>query len=89
MKKLTTNSKLIGCLMGLSIVALGTGCTDSDYDLSSVDSTIGVGGEGRVFKNRIKIWYKKWCYIGVSKLLIFNTLVYKIVLCKFAQLAGF
>ena len=38
MKKLTTNSKLIGCLMGLSIVALGTGCTDSDYDLSSVDS---------------------------------------------------
>ena len=36
MKKLTTNSKLIGCLMGLSIVALGTGCTDSDYDLSSV-----------------------------------------------------
>lgn len=44
---------------------------------------------GRVFKNRIKIWYKKWCYIGVSKLLIFNTLVYKIVLCKFAQLAGF
>ena len=40
--------------------------------------------KGRVFKNRIKIWYKKWCYIGVSKLLIFNTLVYKIVLCKFA-----
>ena len=40
--------------------------------------------EGRVFKNRIKIWYKKWCYIGVSKLLIFNTLIYKIVLCKFA-----
>ena len=40
--------------------------------------------KGRVFKNRIKIWYKKWCYIGVSKLLIFNTLIYKIVLCKFA-----
>lgn len=39
---------------------------------------------GRVFKNRIKIWYKKWRYIGVSKLLIFNTLIYKIVLCKFA-----
>ena len=28
---------------------------------------------GRVFKIRIKIWYKKWCYIGVFKLLIFNT----------------
>ena len=40
--------------------------------------------EGRVFKNRIKIWYKKWCYIGVSKLLTFNTLTYKIALCKFA-----
>ena len=40
--------------------------------------------KGRVFKNRIKIWYKKWCYIGVSKLLIFNTLTYKIALCKFA-----
>ena len=37
----------------------------------------------RVFKNRIKIWYKKWCYIGASKLLIFNTLTYKIALCKF------
>ena len=39
--------------------------------------------KGRVFKNRIKIWYKKWCYIGASKLLIFNTLTYKIALCKF------
>ena len=40
--------------------------------------------KGRMFKNRIKIWYKKWCYIGISKLLIFNTLIYKIALCKFA-----
>ena len=32
---------------------------------------------GRLFKIRIKIWYEKWCYIGVSKLLIFNTLIYK------------
>ena len=36
--------------------------------------------KGRLFKIRIKIWYKKWCYIGVFKLLIFNTLIYKIVL---------
>ena len=36
--------------------------------------------KGRVFKIRIKIWYKKRCYIGVSKLLIFNTLIYKIAL---------
>ena len=35
---------------------------------------------GRLFKIRIKIWYKTWCYIGVFKLLIFNTLIYKIVL---------
>ena len=39
--------------------------------------------QGRLFKIRIKIWYKKWCYIGVFKLLIFNTLIYKIVLWKF------
>ena len=44
----------------------------------------GTAPTGRVFKNRIKIWYKKWCYIGVSKLLIFKSLIYKIVLCKFA-----
>ena len=43
-----------------------------------------IAPRGRVFKNRIKIWYKKWCYIGVSKLLIFNTLIYKIVRCEFA-----
>ena len=36
--------------------------------------------EDRLFKIRIKIWYKTWCYIGVFKLLIFNTLIYKIVL---------
>ena len=27
-----------------------------------------------------KIRYKKWCYFGAAKLLIFNTLTYKIVL---------
>ena len=39
---------------------------------------------GRVFKIRIKIRYKKWCYFGAVKLLIFNTLIYKIVLLIFA-----
>ena len=27
-----------------------------------------------------KIQYKKWCYFGTAKLLIFNTLIYEIVL---------
>ena len=27
-----------------------------------------------------KIRYKKWCYFGAAKLLIFNTLIYEIVL---------
>ena len=31
-----------------------------------------------------KIRYKKWCYFGAAKLLIFNTLIYEIVLWKFA-----
>ena len=64
---------------------------DKGYDVhgvirrSSVDYRERIAHlEGRVFKNRIKIWYKKWCYIGVSKLLTFNTLTYKIALCKFA-----
>ena len=55
------------------------GADENYYRKISGDTLVG-----RVFKNRIKIWYKKWCYIGVSKLLIFNTLVYKMVLCKFA-----
>ena len=27
-----------------------------------------------------KIRYKKWCYFGAAKLLIFNTLIYEIAL---------
>ncbi len=26
--------------------------------------------EGRVFKIRIKIWYKKWCYIGTVRIFL-------------------
>ena len=36
-----------------------------------------------LFKERFfesKIRYKKWCYFGAAKLLIFNTLIYEIVL---------
>ncbi len=51
--------------------------------------------KGKSFKNSIikllslqvgcskfesKIRYKKWCYFGAAKLLIFNTLIYEIVL---------
>ena len=31
-------------------------------------------------KSESKIRYKKWCYFGAAKLLIFNTLIYEIVL---------
>lgn len=48
-----------------------------DEDLKQLGEVVVTG---RLFKIRIKIWYKKWCYIGVFKLLIFNTLIYKIVL---------
>lgn len=46
MKKINYQTKFIGCLLALGFAAVGTGCTDNDYDLSDVDGTIGVGGEG-------------------------------------------
>lgn len=46
MKKDINNSKLIACMLALGFIAVGAGCTDSDYDLSNVDTTIGVGSDG-------------------------------------------
>ena len=65
----------------LSLSGEYNGMQMSAADITAMGALSGAGQHGgRVFKIRIKIWYKKWCYIGVSKLLIFNTLIYKIVL---------
>ena len=44
--------------------------------LKDVNKTYQVGCS----KFESKIRYKKWCYFGAAKLLIFNTLIYEIVL---------
>lgn len=36
---------LIG-ILSLGFLAIGSGCSDSDFDLSDIDTTIGVGGDG-------------------------------------------
>lgn len=46
MSKRINNSKIVACMLALGFMAVGSGCTDSDFDLSSIDSTIGLGGEG-------------------------------------------
>lgn len=46
MKKDINSSKLIACMLALGFLTVGSGCTDSDYDLSNVDTTIGVGSDG-------------------------------------------
>lgn len=46
MKKDINSSKLIACMLALGFLTVGAGCTDSDYDLSNVDTTIGVGSDG-------------------------------------------
>ena len=39
------NAKTICLVAAVSCVAMGTvSCTDSDYDLSNVDMTVGLGG---------------------------------------------
>ena len=48
MKKDINDSKLIACMLALGFLVAGTGCADSDYDLSNVDTTIGVGSDGLV-----------------------------------------
>jgi len=46
MSKRINNSKNVACMLALGFMAVGSGCTDSDFDLSSIDSTIGLGGDG-------------------------------------------
>ncbi len=46
MQKNINNPKLLACMLALGFLAVGAGCTDSNYDLSNVDSTVGVGGDG-------------------------------------------
>ena len=41
MSKRINNSKIVACMLALGFMAVGSGCTDSDFDLSSIDSTIG------------------------------------------------
>lgn len=45
MKKKTFSSKLF-LILGTAAVVGFSGCTDNDYDLSEIDSTIGIGGDG-------------------------------------------
>lgn len=45
MKKKTFSSKLF-LILGTAAVVGFYGCTDNDYDLSEIDSTIGIGGDG-------------------------------------------
>ena len=46
MSKRINNSKIVACMLALGFMAVGSGCTDRDFDLSSIDSTIGLGGDG-------------------------------------------
>lgn len=45
MKKRTFSSRLF-LVLGIAAVVGFSGCTDNDYDLSEIDSTIGIGGDG-------------------------------------------
>lgn len=39
---------MLVCLLSFSLLGIGSGCTDNDFDLSKIDSTIGIGGDGLV-----------------------------------------
>lgn len=45
MKKDISKSSILTCLLSLGLLSLNTGCKDSDFDLSNIDSTIGIGGD--------------------------------------------
>lgn len=44
MKSDINKSKMLVCLLSCGMLTLGTGCTDNDFDLSKIDTTIGIGG---------------------------------------------
>lgn len=46
MKNDSSKSKMLVCLLSCGLLTLGTGCTDNDFDLSKIDTTIGIGGDG-------------------------------------------
>ncbi len=46
MHKGINNSKIVACMLALGFMSVGTSCTDNDYDLSNIDSTVGLGGDG-------------------------------------------
>ena len=46
MKNDSNKSKMLVCLLSCGLLTLGTGCTDNDFDLSKIDTTIGIGGNG-------------------------------------------
>ena len=45
MKSDINKSKILVCLLSCGMLTLGTGCTDNDFDLSKIDTTIGIGGD--------------------------------------------
>lgn len=46
MYKGINNSKIVACMLALGFMSVGTSCTDNDYDLSNIDFTVGLGGDG-------------------------------------------
>lgn len=46
MNKGINNSRIVACMLAAGFLAIGSGCTDSDFDLSNIDQTIGIGGDG-------------------------------------------
>lgn len=46
MKKDKSYSGILACALALCIAPAFTGCSDSDFDLSKVDTTVGIGSDG-------------------------------------------
>lgn len=46
MNKGINKSRIVACMLAAGFLAVGSSCTDSDFDLSNIDQTIGIGGDG-------------------------------------------